>query len=171
MARSTGGGSPFAGWAAATPSGAPGSTRFPEDRVVDRNAFLAVGLSVLVLWFWTTYLVPHPKHPPSGVPAESEEGSTTGRSGGAPAQAPPPAAPPAPPAAATPGPPTRVPAPPPRPPGGVTEVDTPLVRAELDSVGGVVRRLELKGFRIAPAPTAPPLVLTTGRGDYANALA
>src|SRR5262249_44695180 len=164
MARSTGGGSPFAGWAAATPSGAPGSTRFPEDRVVDRNAFLAVGLSVLVLWFWTTYLVPHPKHPPSGVPAESAEGSTTGRSGGAPAQAPPPAAP-APPAAGSAATPTPVPAPLPLPTGEVIEVDTPLVRAELDSVGGVVRRLELKGFRIAPAPTAPPLVLTTGRGD------
>jgi YidC/Oxa1 family membrane protein insertase len=35
----------------------------------------------------------------------------------------------------------------------------------------VLRHLELKGFRISPAPDAPPLVLTTGRGPFANALA
>jgi YidC/Oxa1 family membrane protein insertase len=136
---------------------------------VDRNAFLAVGLSVLVLWFWTTYLVPHPKHPPAGAPAESSEGRA--------APGTPPAAPAQPPIAPVPSAPGRAtaptPAPAPLPPaaGEVIEVDTPLVHAELDSVGGVLRRLELKGFRVAPAATAPPLVLTTGRGSFANALA
>jgi YidC/Oxa1 family membrane protein insertase len=50
-------------------------------------------------------------------------------------------------------------------------VDTPLFLAELDTRGGVLRRFELKGYRVAPAEGTPPLVLTTGAPPYANALA
>jgi YidC/Oxa1 family membrane protein insertase len=62
---------------------------------------------------------------------------------------------------------------------GVTEapvgrripIELPLFRAELDSVGAGLRHLELKRFRVTPDPESPPVVLTTGRPPFANALA
>ena len=134
---------------------------------MDRNAFLAFALSFAVLTAWMLYTGPAPsRHPqpsaPSGAEAPAPQVPAREGPGAAPAlPAPPPAA-----AAEAPA-----PAPTPAVAGEVITVETPLVRAELDSVGAVLRQLEVKGFRVAPAASAPLLVLTTGRGVFANALA
>jgi YidC/Oxa1 family membrane protein insertase len=59
----------------------------------------------------------------------------------------------------------------PAPAGETIVLETPLFRAELDSVGAVLRHFELKEYRVSPKAGAPPVVLTTGQPPYANALA
>jgi len=55
----------------------------------------------------------------------------------------------------------------PEPPARQLEIETPLFRAELDSLGGVLSHLELKGFRVTPAPDSPLVALTTGQSEHA----
>ena len=138
---------------------------------MDRNAFLAFALSFAVLTAWMVYTGPAPKHPAAGAPAapvSPEAARSPGQqippSGGAAPNLPEPVTPQAP------GPPAPV-APETPGTGEIVAVETPLVRAELDSVGAVLRQLELKGFRATPAANSPPLALTTGQGLFANALA
>ncbi|HZO08266.1 MAG TPA: membrane protein insertase YidC [Myxococcota bacterium] len=136
---------------------------------MDRNAFLAFALSFAVLTAWMIYSGPGAKPRGASEPAQAEAQRAP-----EPAEKPVESAE----APALPEPPRaegEVPTPSAQPgvadSGEVVEIDTPLVRAELDSIGGVLRHLELKGFRVAPSPDSPPLALTTGRGAFANALA
>ncbi len=55
--------------------------------------------------------------------------------------------------------------------GEIVPVETPLFRAELDSLGGTLRHFELKGYGVTSAPSSPRIVLTTGKAPFANALA
>ena len=129
---------------------------------MDRNAFLAFALSFAVLTAWMLFTGPAPRPPevappPAAAPPPAPQAADVPpEAGGAPGLPEPPRA----------G--GEAPAPSPQPAlpatGEVVEIDTPLVRAELDSVGGVLRHLELKGFRVAPAADAPPLALATCEG-------
>src|SRR5262245_59117810 len=119
--------------------------------MMDRNTILAIVLSLAVLTLWTMFTTPPPSkqrdqwQPAAAAPAEQKA---------APAEPfpqpqaarPSPVAPPGE-ARATPTPPG-----PPEPPAQQLGIDTPLLRAELESLGGVLSHLELKGFRVTPAP-------------------
>ena len=136
---------------------------------MDRNAFLAFALSFAVLTAWMVFAGPPPKHAAPGTPTSVE--STVGKSEGSQRERT--SAPPLPevgreanPAAAG----TQTGAAP-APTGRLIPIDTPLFRGELDSVGAVLRHLELKAYRVAPSSSAALLALTTGQGQYANALA
>jgi YidC/Oxa1 family membrane protein insertase len=139
---------------------------------MDRNAFLAFALSFAVLTLWIVFTTPQPR--PEGTrPRGMEPGALAGGEHGP---------------AGSPGAPPVVdlregsegaPEGGPEPEASVDSMrkgeriplDTPLFLAELDTLGGVLRHFELKRYRIAPAFAAPPIVLTTGRPPYANALA
>src|SRR5262245_30762169 len=142
---------------------------------MDRNTLLAIVLSPGVLTLWTLFTSPrHAPPPTSSQPQATQESSPA-------APATPPAESAAPETPALPEPPAGEAAggqaaPPAPVPGEVQQgeqvaIDTPLFRANLDSVGGALRHFELKRFRMRPAPDAPPVVLTTGESRYANALA
>ena len=139
---------------------------------MDRNTLLAFALSFAVLTLWMLFATPPPppREPGAGSsPAASPQAT-------APEEAAPPAAGstapalPAPEGAAAA---LAAPAAAPitLPEGERIVLDTMLFRAELDSAGAVLRHLELKQYRVSPAPEAPPIVLTTGQPPYANALA
>jgi YidC/Oxa1 family membrane protein insertase len=135
---------------------------------LDRNTLLAFALSFAVLTLWMLFTTPPPERRAQGeqAPASPAEEPSTRERAGAPIlpelEAP----------AATEEPPHRAAeAAAETTAGERIEVATPLYKAELDSVGGVLRHLELAGYRASPAPAAPPIVLTTGQVPFAGALA
>src|SRR5262245_38601628 len=144
--------------------------------MMDRNTLLAIVLSLGVLTLWTLLTSPpRAPHQPAGPRPEATQESSPAVPASPPAETGVPETPalPEPPvgeeAGAQPAPPAPVPGEVPQ--GELVEIDTPLFRANLDSVGGALRHFELKRFRMRPAPDAPPVVLTTGESRYANALA
>jgi YidC/Oxa1 family membrane protein insertase len=122
---------------------------------MDRNFFLAVGLSFAVLVLWTMYTestAPPPEPAPAAVPGEAR----------APAPAPlaePPAAVPAP--GATPAA-SVVPAPPPE---QRIRVQNELVDAEFTSWGGALVRWSLRSYDDPSQPGRPPVEITTTERD------
>src|SRR5262245_62359506 len=113
--------------------------------MMDRNTLLAIGLSSAVLTRWTMFTTPPPAKPrEQGQPSASapaEQKATPSEPSPRPeAASSAPAAPPGE-AQAIPKPPS-----PPEPPTRQLEIETPLFRAELDSLGAGLRHLELKGF-------------------------
>src|SRR5262245_31899633 len=144
--------------------------------MMDRNTLLAIVLSLGVLTLWTLLTSPpRAPHQPAGPRPEATQESSPAVPASPPAETGVPETPalPEPPvgeeAGAQPAPPAPVPGEVPQ--GELVEIDTPLFRASLDSVGGALRHFELKRFRMRPAADAPPVVLTTGESRYANALA
>jgi YidC/Oxa1 family membrane protein insertase len=136
---------------------------------MDRNTLLAIVLSLGVLTLWTLLTAPPPATSPEVTrpPATEEPGGTAPEGptaeSGAPALPEP-----------TGGELTERSAAPDvveAPEGQMLPIETPLFRAELDSVGGAIRHFELKKFRMRPAPDSSPVVLTTGQSRFANALA
>ena len=140
---------------------------------MDRNTLLAIVLSLAVLTLWTMVSTP---------PKTSQQEETRAPAAETPGPASPPSSSSESTTPALPEPvvdvaPDGDPAGPPTP--GVAEspegeqisIDTPLFRAELDSVGAVLRRFELKGYHLTPAPDSPSIVLTTGQPPFEDALA
>ncbi len=140
--------------------------------MMDRNTLLAIVLSLAVLTLWTMVTTP----------------STTGQRERAPVPTPEAPGPSAPPGAATESTTPALPEPlvqaapggdkvgspapsvPRSPEGEKISIDTRLFHAELDSLGGVLRRFELHGYRVTPAPDSPSIVLTTGQPPFEAAL-
>jgi hypothetical protein len=129
---------------------------------MDRNTLLAIVLSLAVLTLWTMFTAPPPgrQQPPQPqAPAETTAArDETAGSGGERAAEPSAGVTRARPAA---------PVPVESPRADRIQIETPLFRAELDPLGAVLLRFELKGFRLTPAPDSPPIVLTTGAADGA----
>jgi YidC/Oxa1 family membrane protein insertase len=135
---------------------------------MDRNTLLAFALSFAVLTLWMLF-TPQPQGLPKPVgepvaeaPAqiaaedapipglpEAEAIATSDRSDQLPAAA----------AVAT------------QAVGTLVPLETPLFRAELDSLGATLRHYELVAYRATPSPASAPIVLTTGQPPFANALA
>ena len=135
---------------------------------MDRNTLLAFALSFAVLTLWMLFT-----KPPQEAPKRTGGPVAEAPAQGAPQDAPTPGLPEAQ-AIATPGAERGVPAAVPTTApamGKAVPVETPLFHAELDSIGGTLRHFELKSYRTTPAPSSPPIVLTTGQSAFANALA
>jgi YidC/Oxa1 family membrane protein insertase len=134
---------------------------------MDRNTLLAFALSFAVLTLWMLFTTPAQRKPADATTTPTAEEAAE-------------------------GPPLAVPVPVPEPrreaPAGLERpspvvrpveaqqgeqvvFETPLFRAELDSVGAILRHFELKQYRVSPKEGSPPVVLTTGQPPYANALA
>jgi YidC/Oxa1 family membrane protein insertase len=124
---------------------------------MDRNFFLAVGLSFAVLVLWTMYTEsqapPPPSPPPAAEPAPSEPGTAA-----APAPAP------EEPAAAAPAPPPAEAAPPAAPEQRIA-FRNELVDAEFSSWGGALVRWSLLRFDDPSQPGRPPVEITTTGPD------
>jgi YidC/Oxa1 family membrane protein insertase len=125
---------------------------------MDRNFFLAVGLSFAVLVLWTMYTGTQapPSEPPAApaatAPSEPTPAALPGAGlGEAPASVP--TASPLPPAAAAPPPEERI------------HVRTDLVDAEFSTWGGALVRWSLLGFDDPSQPGRPPVEITTSGGD------
>ena len=124
---------------------------------MDRNFFLAVGLSFAVLVLWTMYTesqAPPPAAPPApeaAAPAEPSEPAALPRQADPVSPAPAPAAP----------------APPPE---ERVQVRNDLVDAELTSWGGALVRWSLRSYDDPSQPGRPPVeITTTGPGGLALA--
>jgi YidC/Oxa1 family membrane protein insertase len=119
---------------------------------VDRNFFLAVGLSFAVLVLWTMYTestAPPPEPGPAAVPSEVQPPAPAPLVE-APAAAPAPAAPPSAPAA---------------PPEQRIRVQNELVDAEFTSWGGALVRWSLRSYDDPSQPGRPPVEITTTERD------
>jgi YidC/Oxa1 family membrane protein insertase len=138
---------------------------------MDRNTLLAFALSFAVLTLWMLFTTPTPGPTRPAAPAippreEGAQGAVADQpveEGAAPALPEP--------EAATPRELQAVAESTAAPSAEVITLDTPLFRAELDPVGAALRHLELKGYRVSPAPDSPAVTLTTGKPPFANALA
>lgn len=120
---------------------------------MDKNAILAIALSLLVLIGWTTFFGPSSDQPAEKPKDLQEEVKTSGQEGSAP------------------------PSTAPQPRGKeVSEsragtatpvadrelvVETPLYRMHLSVVGPTIRSLTLKAYRETPDPQSPPLEMIT----------
>ena len=127
---------------------------------MDRNFFLAVGLSFAVLVLWTMYTEgqgPPPAPAPAAAPSETAPGPEAAP---APAELPPSAAASAAAPAATPAAPA-----PPAAPEQRLHVRNELVDAELTSWGGALVRWSLRAFDDPSQPGRPPVEITTTGGD------
>jgi YidC/Oxa1 family membrane protein insertase len=124
---------------------------------MDRNFFLAMGLSFAVLVLWTMWTESHkpPKPPPGVVTSEAQATAEPGAPGAAPSAAPSPAAPEQ---AAAPAP---KPAEPPRAPEERIHVQTNLYDAEFSSWGGGLVRWSLLHYDDPSQPGRPPVEITT----------
>jgi YidC/Oxa1 family membrane protein insertase len=134
---------------------------------MDRNTLLAFALSFAVLTLWMLFTAPAERKPPDATPSPVAEDGVESP----PAAAPVPVPEPRPEAPGALGPPTPVARPTEALRGERIVLETPLFRAELDSVGAILRHFELKEYRVSPKQGSPPVVLTTGQPPYANALA
>jgi YidC/Oxa1 family membrane protein insertase len=130
---------------------------------VDRNFLLVIALSLIVWVVWGSLFGPQPA-PPEDVPAAETE--LAAEPSGAPAE----------PALGelprleVPEAPTALGAAPaaarPVVEGRMLPHETQLLRVELDSVGGSIRRLELTQFDSGPNEGSLPIVLSTGRAPF-----
>jgi len=136
---------------AATPSTPAASIRCPRSSpppMPDRNLFIAMALSLLVLILWGQLQEPPPAPP----------GDDTAAAGAPPAEGP--AASPAPPAAPIEPTPERVtPAAQDDVPERTVDIETPLYEARFSSRGGKLLHWELRKYFDAEEPGKPPIVL------------
>jgi YidC/Oxa1 family membrane protein insertase len=125
---------------------------------MDRNFFLAVGLSFAVLVLWTMYTEsqapPAPPSPSAEAPAPSEPGAAPAPAPALPSAAP--AAPAAPPPAATAAQPT---------PEQRIAFHNDLVDAEFSTWGGALARWSLLRYADPSQPGRPPVEITTAEAD------
>jgi YidC/Oxa1 family membrane protein insertase len=130
---------------------------------VDRNFFLAVGLSFAVLVLWTMYTESQaPPAPPAGPTAtEPAPGLPAPLAPSAPAGEPIAATPPPTPAP----PPEAAPAAETRPPEERVRIQDALVDAEFTSWGGALVRWSLLGYDDPSQPGRPPVEITTTGND------
>lgn len=126
---------------------------------MDRNFFLAVGLSFAVLVLWTMYT--ESQAPPPAPPAVPSETAAAPEAAAppAPGELPPPAPTPA--AEAQPAPPAA----PPAPAEQRVRFRNDLVDAEFTSWGGALVRWSLLGYQDPSQPGRPPVEITTTGGE------
>jgi YidC/Oxa1 family membrane protein insertase len=130
--------------------------------MLDRNLFIALGLSLAVLTLWS--YVQGDTHPKPGSPAALEQ--TTAPPGTDAARSDRQPAPPTSPAAA----PTPQPESGPTAPEQTVEIENALYKATLSSHGGELRRWELMQFFDLQKPGKPRVALTTAEPTDAGAL-